>query len=208
MSMCINETMYLDILINNKIKNNNNNDSSYLDDKSFIDIMRKLKFNIELVSELNFLKDYRNDISKLIKSEDFLYNNLILNLDEICKISDNKDVIEVFKFFDSQSLCVVVEPNKNMYLSLDYSKIVSKLKKYVSAEAINALLLHDKVQRFAFVNLKNELLLDNINKLKQEVIISCDFEKKPIIFEYSCEAIDAIDTGLRFHSKFNIYEKG
>lgn len=203
MSKCINETMYLDTLINNEIKNNNN-DSSYLDNKSFVAVMKKLKFNIELISELNFLKDYRNDISELIKSEDFLYNNLILNLDKICEISDNKDLIEIFKFFDSQSLCVVVEPNKNMYLSLDYSKIVSKLKKHVSVEAINSLLLHDEVQRLAFINQKNELLLDNINKLKQEVIISCDFEKNPIIFEYSCEAIDAIDTGLRFHSKISI----
>lgn len=187
-------------LVNERAKLNGN-ESLFLENESFVDIMRILKSNIELISELGFLDDCRDNLLNIIKDENIKEKNLILNSDNISKMSTDSKIVEIFKFLDLHCLCVVVEPNNNMYISIDYQKIQSIIQRQISVEANRALSLHHRVQESAIVDSESNLLTSKITELRHELTVSCDFEKNPVLFPYCCESLSELELGLAVYSR-------
>jgi NDP-sugar pyrophosphorylase family protein len=96
---------------------------------------------------------------------------------------------------------MVVEPNGNFYLDVDFAKLKQVLLKNISAEAIKALCIHESVQEFAVVDTNGELMADKINEFREKILIDCDFEKNPVLFAYSCQAMDELNLGIKLHSR-------
>lgn len=189
----IDNALYLKELIE---INRENTDSGNIDNTCFMKIIRGLTHNMELLDELELLKPYEKTIKGFIKNDTDLYN-LILNHDNICEFTNDSDLIEIFNFLGTQSICVIVEPNGNIYSSLDYSKIVLSIGKYISVEATRALMLHKSVQETVIVDCNNKVLNDNVKALRDAIIVDCDFEKNPILFSYCCEVLSAIELSVK-----------
>lgn len=187
-------------LVNERAKSNGNN-SLFLENESFVDIMRILKSNIELISEIGFLEDCKGNLLSTIKDKNVKEKNLILNSDNISDISTDNKIAEIFKFLDLHCLCIVVEPNNNMYIAIDYEKVKSIIQRQISVEANRALSLHHRVQESAIVDSESNLLTSEITELRHELTVSCDFEKNPILFPYCCESLSELELGLAVYSR-------
>ena len=193
---------YLKNLVDKKAKLNDRN-YLFLENKSFVDVMRDLKTNIEFILELGFLDDCREEILNGIKNKNISINeeNLILNGDNLSRLSTDTRIAEILKFLDYHCLCIIVEPNKNMYISIDYQKAKSIMEKHISVEANRALSLHYRVQESAIVDSESNLLTSKVDELRHELIVSCDFEKNPILFPYCCESLSELELGLAVYSR-------
>ena len=187
-------------LVNERAKSNGNN-SLFLENESFVDIMRILKSNIELISEIGFLEDCKDNLLSTIKDKNVKEKNLILNSDNISDISTDTKIAEIFKFLDFHCLCIVVEPNNNMYIAIDYEKVKSIIQRQISVEANRALSLHHRVQESAIVDSESNLLTSKITELRHELTVSCDFEKNPILFPYCCESLSELELSLAVYSR-------
>lgn len=193
---------FLISLVNERAKLNENN-SLFLKNEYFVDIMRILKSNIELISEIGLLNDCRDNLLTIIKDKKIIIKeeNLILNGDNVSEMTTDNKLAEIFKFLDFHCLCIIVEPNSNMYISLDYQKIQSIIQRQISVEANRALSLHHRVQESAIVDGESNLLTSKITELRHELTVSCDFEKNPILFPYCCESLSELELGLAVYSR-------
>lgn len=180
------------------LKENANNEKVFLKDNVFVQMMHELNQNKNLIMELGLLDNYNHAILSSINTN--RTQNLIINSNNIKEILKDEDIIKIVEFLTQNGICIIIEPNNNIYLDIDYTLVKHTIIKSVSTDAIYAILLHEKVQNFAVVDNQGRLSQD-IYKFKDEVIISCDFQKNATIFPYYCEALDFIDLSIAVYKK-------
>lgn len=169
---------------------------NFLKDEDFVRVMHSLKNNLYYIDELGFLEECKNKIAHLIKvSND---ENIILDSENIQDFTQNSDIIEIVKYFDSNAACIVVEPNKNMYLDVHFTKVYNDLSKSISGDSRYSLLLHSRVQKFAVVDIKSKLS-KSAYSFKDEILKDCDFQKNEIMFNYCCEALHSLGTSITIY---------
>ena len=191
--------------MSNKVLNYNcfnmlksNNGKVFLEDIAFVDLMRNLKNNIEGILDLGFLEDCKKAIITSLNLNDS--ENILINEENISEYTSNKDVIEIVKFLSSHAICIIVEPNKNMYFDLDYELISRYIGKSLTRNSIYALVLHEKVQKFAVVDTQGAFN-EKTKSFKEDVISDCDFQKNEVIFPYCCEALSSLELSITIYKR-------
>ena len=176
----------------------NNSNELFLEDDIFIDMMYSFKRNMDIMLELGLLEECKGYILNNIIIDNT--NNLIINNTNIRNFTTNKDILEIMNFLSSNAICIVVEPNKNMYFDIDYKMVSDRLIKSLSVDAVYSLMIHRKVQEFAVVDEKG-VLSDGVFEFKNKVLIDCDFQKNDTIFEYCCKALDSVELSIAVYKK-------
>ena len=176
----------------------NNSNELFLEDNVFVDMMDTFKRNMDNILELGFLEDCKEHISSSVTIDNT--KNLIVNSANIRNFTTNEDTIETINFLSSNAICIVVEPNKNMYFDIDYKMVLDRLIKSLSVDAVYSLMIHRKVQELAVVDEKG-VLSDGVFEFKNKVLIDCDFQKNDTIFEYCCKAFDSVELSIAVYKK-------
>lgn len=176
----------------------NNNGKMFLDNDAFVEMMLSLKNDIALISELGFLEDCSKDILSSTTLENT--KNLIVNTNNISEFTNSKDIMEIVNFLSSNAICIVVEPNNNTYLDLDYGLIKSEIGNSITRDAVYSLILHEKVQNFAVVTTTGQLSED-LNTFKNKVLVDCDFQKNEVLFPFCCKALDSLELSIAIYKK-------
>lgn len=174
--------------------------NGFLKDSDFVCLMRFLEDNIYNILELGLLEDLMDCLLNSIVFDNS-DSNLIIDINNIKNLTQEQNVIDIFDFLDTQAICVIVEPNKNMYFGVNYEVIRKEFCRIISPDAFSCLSLYSLVQQKAFVNTDNELLQDDIRQFANEVLISCDFQKNDIIFTYCCDIFDFFNLSVKVYKK-------
>lgn len=180
------------------LKEDANDAKIFIKDNDFVRMMHELKRSIDLIIELEFLNDYNEMILNSITKD--RTENVILNLNNIKDILNENDVIEIVNFLSQNGFCIIIEPNNNIYIDIDYTLIKNTFSNSISRNAVYSIVIHEKVQNFAFVDNKGNLSKD-INDFKKEILADCDFQKNEIMFSYCCEALDFISLSITVYKK-------
>lgn len=154
-----------------------------LNDNDVFSVIEELKNLIEMNRELNYLEDVKEDIINLKIEKDSKFNTIIKK-DCIENEGLKEITIKFLEILDEQGLVLILEPNNNLYIDIDYNKFVKLLHKYSSLKCIGVISALELVQNTAIVDSEGVLMNENYKNLYQEVFISTDFEKDPIRFKY------------------------
>lgn len=180
------------------LKEDANDAKIFIKDNDFVRMMHELKRSIDLIIELEFLNDYNEMILNSITKD--RTENVIVNLNNIKDILNENDVVEIVNFLSQNGFCIIIEPNNNIYIDIDYTLIKNTFSNSISRNAVYSIIIHEKVQNFAFVDNKGNLSKD-IDDFKKEILADCDFQKNEIMFPYCCEALDFISLSIAVYKK-------
>lgn len=155
-------------------------------------IVENLRVVIEMNEELNYLEDIKTDILSL-KNNKEENNNLIIKKDILGEHRLKELTVEVINMLDEQGLLLVLEPNNNLYMDIDYAKLISLLKNYASIEFMSILLILDNIERQAIVDYRGNLREESFKELYDDIFVSTDFEKNPVKFNYMCGILNELN---------------
>lgn len=169
-----------------------------LSDSEIFEIIEELKKLIEINLELNYLEDIKEDIVHLnIKKDSNL--NTIIKKDSIINQEVEELTIKFLDVLDEQGLVLILEPNNNMYIDINYDsliKLVNNSSFLGCMGVINSLQL---IQKNAIVNEKGVLNYENYKKLYNEIFISTDFEKNQIRYNYMTTLLSYLESMGRIY---------
>lgn len=173
-----------------------------LNDGEIIEIIEELEEIIEMNLELNYLEDIKEDIIQLnIKKDSNL--NKIIKKDSIDNQKLEELTIKFLEMLDEQGLVLVLEPNNNVYMDIDYNRLIKVLENNFSLgyarTIINALEL---IQKIAIVSEEGILNYENYKKLYNNIFASIDIEKSKISYNYMNALLSYVESmGKLYKSK-------
>lgn len=171
-----------------------------LKDEDVFAIIEELKVLIEMNRELNYLEDIKEDIINLKLEKDSRFNTIVKK----DFIDDNKVkeiTIKFLEMLDEQGLVLILEPNNNLYMDIDYDKFVKLLHKNSNLECIGIITALESIQKTAIVDSEGVLMCENYKNLYQEIFISTDFEKNPVRFKYMNTILSYLEGISRVYKK-------
>lgn len=151
-------------------------------------------FNIvDMNIELGYVEDLKNDAHNLVDKKN-LHRNNIVRYDDMSNFELRDMTVKIIKDLDEQGLLLVVEPNGNLFIDIDYQKLTNKLVKcshLTSCMSVITTLM--SIQERSIVNERGNLKKEELAEIHKEAIISADFEKNPITFKYMMGIISYIE---------------
>lgn len=178
----------------------NKDDSEVLTSKEVVlaidNLRKKAQMIIEGNMEVGISEDIKKAVLSLISEKAFEVNEDIV-LNKFVTLKDAKNakgefIYEFIEQLDEDYLHMIVEPNNNVYIDVNYTKLKRDLKNMCASIAMPIFIYSEKVQRTAIVS-KDGKLSRQFFDLKNEMIVNTDFEKDASVFKYCSELIDYLD---------------
>ena len=154
-----------------------------LRDEDIISIIKKMDNLIHMNVELGYLDDLKKEINTL-KNNDNVDVNTIIRYQDALNLNLKELTLRIIEDLDNQGLLVVIEPNNNLFIDIDYEKFLVATSKCSPMNHISMVVALMDIQKTAFVDNSGNLKKDNLDKLHEELLISTDFEKNTYMFEY------------------------
>lgn len=171
-----------------------------LNDNDIFSIIEELKNLIEMNRELNYLEDIRKDIVNLKIEKDSKFNTIVKK-DYVKNEELNEITVKFIEVLDEQGLILVLEPNNNLYIDINYDKFVKILYKCSSLECIGVITALESIQRNAIIDCEGVLMEENYKNLYREIFVSTDFEKNPVRFKYMNGILSYLEMMYRIYKK-------
>lgn len=171
-----------------------------LSDSKVFEIIEKMKLLIEEHLELNYLEDIREDVLHLNIKRD--YNlNIIIKKDNIDDKKLKKITVKFLEMLDEQGLILILEPNNNIYIDVDYNKLVKLLYKDSFLACMGVINALELIQNNALVTKEGILNYENYKKIHKEILISKEFEEDEIRHKYLDEIISYLKLMAKVYRK-------
>lgn len=178
----------------------NRRESECLTSEEVVLAINNLRKKAQMIIEANLetgISEYiRKSIMTIISEESFkIKDGTILN--KCISLSDAKLVTDEFvcKFIedlDKNYLHMIVEPNGNLYIDVNYTKLKKDFKCICTSIAIPIFIYSEKIQETAIVS-KEGVLTEQYFNLRKQMLIDTDFEKDEAVFKYCNELINYLD---------------
>lgn len=169
-------------------------------DEDVVSIIEELKDLIEMNRELNYLEDIREDIVNLKIEKDSKFNTIIKK-DFINGEGLKEITVKFLEILDEQGLILILEPNNNLYIDIDYDRLVKILHGYSSLRFVGVIRALELIQENAIVNSEGVLAEENYKNLYEEIFVSTDFEKNPIRFKYMNTILSYLEVMFKIYKK-------
>ena len=148
-------------------------------------IISKMKSIICMYNELNYLSDVNSDVIFLRNQygDDVYNSNFLLGIDDIGDYDVNNLLIDLLKSLDESGLILILEPNNNLYIDIDYVKLIEELLERYEFDDSILILLND-IQKTAFVKRDSTFNKIEFNRIYTELVALVDFEKDDTKLKY------------------------
>lgn len=177
----------MDEIINSYSKNG----EVLIKDREIFSIIEELKVIIETNNEMNYLFDVREDIISLRK--ELNGENLIIKKDTLNENGLSELTYEFINMIDEQGLVLILEPNNNLYIDIDYHKLINRLKKCSPISCMSVLVSLIKIQEKSIFDEFGKFSLTKYDKLHEDILIDTDFERDEDGFKYMCTILSDLE---------------
>lgn len=161
-----------------------------LDILSIIDEMSKI---IDMNIELGYVEDLNKDAHNLV-NRDNPDRNTIVRYSNISDFEIREMTSKIIEDLDEQGLLVVIEPSKNLFIDIDYEKLINKIVEHSQlSDCMSVITTLISIQEQAIVDERGYLKTDALKKLHQNTIVSADFEKNPNSFNYMVRILSYLE---------------
>lgn len=171
------------ISMNRLIEQYKTKNKGILRDKDIVSIIKEMNNLIAMNIELGYLDDLKKEIN-ILKDNNNVNVNTIIRYEDALKLELKELTLRIIEVLDNQGLLIVVEPNSNLFIDIDYEKFLVNTSKCSPLNHISMVTALMDIQKIAFVDSNGNLKRDNLDKLHEELLISTDFEKNPDMFKY------------------------
>lgn len=172
-----------------------------LKDEDIFAIISDMRELVQMNVELGYLDEIKEDILN-IKDISMQSKNTIVKKDTIKDVELQDLTIEFIKSLDEQGLLLVIEPNNNLFVDIDYVKLTQKIKKYSSMGFVGIITALISIQEEAIVDENGNLNKSAYRNLYDNILVSTDFEKNPVRFKYMNIILDdLVNIASMYHNK-------
>ena len=172
-----------------------------LKDEDIFAIISDMRELVQMNVELGYLDEIKEDILN-IKDISMQSKNTIVKKDTIKDVELQDLTIEFIKSLDEQGLLLVIEPNNNLFVDIDYVKLTQKIKKYSSMGFVGIITALISIQEEAIVDENGNLNKSAYRNLYDNILVSTDFEKNPVRFKYMNIILDdLVNIAGMYHNK-------
>ena len=176
------------------IKQHNLRDSKMLKDEDIVSILKEMHKLIDINVELGYLDELKKEINSIknyVNAD--LKDNAIIRYKDISNLKLKEIVLRIMEELEKQGLLIVIEPNANLFIDIDYENFLTRTAKCSSFHHVNMIVALASIQKNAIVNSYGKLEKYKLDKLREEFIVSTDFEKNPVLFDYMLKTLDYLD---------------
>lgn len=171
-----------------------------LKDGDILSIIGELRNLIAMNEELNYLEDVRENILNLniYKKQNF---NTIIKKDNIDNGLINELTEKFLEIIEEQGLILIIEPNDNIYIDIDYTKLLEVIQENASLESTSVISALKLVQENSIIDSKGNIIKENYKNIYKQISILTDFEKNPITFKYMNGILTHLEKLSKIYSK-------
>lgn len=171
-----------------------------LKDGDVLSIIGELRNLIAMNEELNYLEDVRENILNLniYKKQNF---NTIIKKDNIDNGLINELTEKFLEIIEEQGLILIIEPNDNIYIDIDYTKLLEVIQENASLESTSVISALKLVQENSIIDSKGNIIKENYKNIYKQISILTDFEKNPITFKYMNGILTHLEKLSKIYSK-------
>lgn len=164
-----------------------------LKDIDVLNIIDEMSNIVDMNVELGYVEDLKNDIHNLIDKEN-LDRNTIIRYSNISDFEIREMTSKIIECLEEQGLLVVIEPNRNLFIDIDYEKLINKIVKCSNlSNCMSVITTLISIQERAIVDERGYLKRDKLKQMHEEAITSADFEKNPNSFNYMLRILSYLD---------------
>lgn len=164
-----------------------------LKDIDILNIIDEMSNIVDMNVELGYVEDLKNDVHNLVDREN-LDRNTIIRYANISDFEIREMTSKIIEHLDEQGLLVVIEPNRNLFIDIDYEKLINKIVKCSNlSNCMSVITTLISIQERAIVDERGYLKRDKLKQMYEEAIISANFEKNPNSFNYMLRILSYLD---------------
>lgn len=169
--------------------------SIFIDNENFIKLINEFYPYISELDSLNYIPDIKKEVIDIVSKQNqskYTKDNILVSYNDIKMYTNNQLVLEFFKLLDLYSLYIIVRPDKNLFIDINYYQVFDLILGKISTEALQSASVYHTIQKNSIIDFKGNLDESKYSKLHSETIISCDFVKDGILHEFACKALDEL----------------
>lgn len=156
-----------------------------LEDKDIFLIIEELRGLIEMNIELGYIEDIKEDILNLSLLREDGFNKIVKMEDLKNKKNKVSDITYRFlEMIEEQGLVLVLEPNDNIYIDVNYDALLNVVKDKSTLTFANVFAMLDLLQNESYLDKDGYLNKDKFYKMYKQVLVTTDFEKDCVRYKY------------------------
>lgn len=175
------------------IENNITENGPIITEENIYSIIHKVETLIEQNNELGFIEDIKEDILSIQLERKTLENCIIRKSNvDISKLREL--TVKVLEILEEQNLVIVLEPNNNLYIDVDYLEIIDFISTKNGLQRFICILDNlELIQKTALVDENNNKHSKNYNDIYEKISQNADFQKNELVFNLMLKVISYLE---------------
>ena len=163
-----------------------------LKDEDIVPIIKKMENLIDVNIELGYLDDLRKEV-KILKNNKDIDVNTIVRYQDALKLDLTELNLRIIEMLNEQGLLLVIEPNSNLFIDIDYEKLLVNTRKCSTFSHVNMVSELILIQQTAIFDSCGKIKKDSFDNLYKGLLVSTDFEKNSCMFKYMVYILSYLD---------------